>query len=164
VRTAIKSAGFSLESRSREAFGFMFAGAGGGIHHHGMTPFEPTEDELEASLSSSLDSGDKMAGHRLEGDSLVIVTHTPPNGTPLDRRGANHTGSHSFRSVLGERSPYLWVSGHIHEARSIWSIGSSVLVNPGPVREGFYALAEIDGNGPPTISLESVSVRKPAHR
>ena len=160
VRTTLESTGLSLEGRSREACGFVFAGAGGGLRHHGMTPFEATEDELEASLSAALDSADKAAGRRLEGEGLVIVTHTPPNGTPLDRRGATHTGSHAFRGVLGERSPRLWVSGHIHEARSLWAIGNSVLVNPGPVREGYFALAEVDGKGPPRVSLESIALRR----
>lgn len=160
VRTALETAGFSIEGRSREACGFAFAGAGGGIRHRGLTPFEPSEDELEASLSAALESGDKAAGRRMEGDRLVIVTHTPPNGTPLDRRGSTHTGSHAFRGILAERSPLLWVSGHIHEARSIGLIGTSVLVNPGPVREGFYALAEIDGRRAPEVSLESIDIRK----
>lgn len=161
VRAALDSADLSIEGKSKEAYGFMFAGAGGGICHHGMTPFEATEDELEASLSAALNSVDRMAGHRLAGKDLVVVTHTPPNGTPLDRRGSSHTGSHSFRAILGERTPALWISGHIHEARSLWEIGASVLVNPGPVREGFFALAEVGSSSPPEVRLESVSFRRP---
>ena len=156
VRMALESADFSVEGRSKEFRGFTFAGAGGGIRHHGMTPFEATEDELEASLSAALDSCDRVAGSRLPGERLVIITHTPPNGTPLDRRGSSHTGSHAFRGILGERSPFLWVSGHIHEARSLCTIGNSVLVNPGSVHDGFFASAEVDGTRPPLVRLESI--------
>ncbi|MDA8409769.1 MAG: metallophosphoesterase family protein [Treponema sp.] len=159
VRAALESAGLSIEGRTRKVRDHIFAGAGGGIHHHGMTPFEPTEDELEASLSAALNSGDEFSERRIEGENLVIVTHTPPNGTPLDKRGSTHTGSHAFRAILGERTPALWVSGHIHEARSLWTIGPTVLVNPGPVREGCFALAIVDGKGSPRLSLEMIDLR-----
>jgi len=156
VRTALESAGVSIEGRCAELAGFTFAGAGGGLRRHGMTPYESTEDELEALLLSALDGEDRG---RKGGRSLVVVTHTPPNGTPLDRRGSSHFGSHAFRTILGERVPSLWVSGHIHEGRSLWTTGASVLVNPGSVHEGYFAVADILEGEPPRVTLESFERR-----
>lgn len=38
------------------------------------------------------------------------------------------------------------VSGHIHESFAVDKIGETVLVNPGALMEGRYALAEITKN------------------
>lgn len=156
VRLLLESSGISVEGRSRELLGFRFAGAGGGLHRHGMTPYEPGEEELEAILLAALESADAGAGGRAPAERLVVVTHSPPNGTAIDRRGARHVGSHSLRSLLGSRAPLLWISGHIHEARGLDRVGASILLNPGSVHEGRYALAELDEEMEPLIELRSL--------
>jgi hypothetical protein len=40
----------------------------------------------------------------------------------------------------------LAVSGHIHEAYGTDQIGSTLLVNPGPFRNGRYATIDINGD------------------
>jgi len=159
VRLWLEEAGLSAEGRCLTLDGLRIAGAGGGLHRHGLTPFEPTEDELEANLEGALGS---CTG---EGRPLLVLTHTPPNGTALDRRGNSHVGSHAFRSILASRVPLLWVSGHIHEARSLSVLGATTLVNPGSLREGFFATAdlEVEGEGGlPRIKvrLEELSGRR----
>ena len=46
---------------------------------------------------------------------------------------------------IEEYEPALAVSGHIHEARAIDNIGPSTLINPGPFKDGFYGICEING-------------------
>ncbi|HUX36918.1 MAG TPA: metallophosphoesterase [Rectinemataceae bacterium] len=160
VRGVLESAGVSIEGRSSAVRGFRFVGSGGGLRHHGMTPHELTEDELEACILAALNSADEAEGRRAEGAGLVVLSHTPPNGTTLDRRGPAHVGSHSLRMVLGERRPALWVSGHIHEARSLSRLGASLLVNPGSLREGCYAIAEFEDSGEPRVELRTKALRR----
>ena len=78
---------------------------------------------------------------------MVLVTHQPAWGTNLDLQAlTRHKGSHSVRSFIEDYQPVLAVSGHIHEARGTDRIGSTLLVNPGPFRNGCYAVIDIRNN------------------
>ena len=78
---------------------------------------------------------------------MVLVTHQPAWGTDVDlQAAARHKGSCSVRSFIEDYQPLLAVSGHIHEAWGIDQIGSTLLVNPGPFRNGCYATIDIIGN------------------
>ena len=59
--------------------------------------------------------------------------------------GGAHAGSPSIRAFLEAERPLLAVSGHIHEGRAVDSLGETTLVNPGPLCDGYYAVAEITG-------------------
>ncbi len=144
VREFLSESGFSVDGRGRLIAGLRFAGTGGGLHRHGMTPYELTEDELEASLLEAIGSCPQAPG------PWVFLTHTPPHGTDSDRRGSRHTGSLSFRTLLSERMPALWISGHIHESRAVSHLGHTTLVNPGSLAEGNYAVIDfaIGAEGP----------------
>jgi len=61
----------------------------------------------------------------------------------LDVQGLRHTGSRAIQSFIEDYQPLLAVSGHIHEARAIDRLGSTVLVNPGPFKNGCFATIEI---------------------
>jgi Icc-related predicted phosphoesterase len=75
---------------------------------------------------------------------LILVTHQPAWGTDVDLQGATrHKGSRSVRSFIEDFQPLLAVSGHIHEARGMDQVGSTLLVNPGPFRNGCYGVVDI---------------------
>jgi Icc-related predicted phosphoesterase len=139
VRSLLENEGWSVEGRCRTIIGLRIAGTGGGLHRRGLTPFEQTEDELEESLRGALSE------NRTNDLPLVILTHTPPSGTSLDRRGNSHVGSMGLGAVLDETAPLLWVSGHIHESRSVSVRGRTTLVNPGALHDGYYATATLEG-------------------
>ena len=46
-----------------------------------------------------------------------------------------------------ETKPLALVCGHIHEGRAIDKIGETVVVNPGPLAEGNYAILEVEKIG-----------------
>ncbi|MEI6874898.1 MAG: metallophosphoesterase [Spirochaetota bacterium] len=149
VRIFLSKAGYSVEGRSRTLCGLRLAGAGGGLFRQGLTPFEATEDELEDSIRAALSYDEASAA------PLVVLTHTPPAGTKLDRRRSTHVGSQALGSILAERSPILWISGHIHESRSVSTKGGATLINPGPLHDGFYATATVlDKDGVVSIEAE----------
>ncbi|MHC4783238.1 MAG: metallophosphoesterase family protein [Planctomycetota bacterium] len=78
---------------------------------------------------------------------IVLVTHQPAWGTTIDLQASTrHKGSHSVRSFIESHQPLLAISGHIHEAYGTDQIGSTLLVNPGPFRNGRYATIDINGD------------------
>jgi len=78
---------------------------------------------------------------------MVLVTHQPAWGTTVDLQASTrHKGSRSVRSFIEDYQPILAVSGHIHEAYGTDQIGSTLLVNPGPFRNGRYATIDINGD------------------
>lgn len=78
---------------------------------------------------------------------LILVTHQPAWGTDVDLQAATrHAGSPSVRSFIEDYQPLLAVSGHIHEAYGTDQVGSTLLVNPGPFRNGRYATIDINGD------------------
>ncbi len=114
-------------------------GAGGGIYHTGMTPFELKDHDLESNLSAA------HASYPADGaKNLIVLTHTPPRDTFADLRASRHLGSRAFETFLYEYAPLLWVCGHIHEGRSAHYEGSTLLVNPGPAAQGYYALIAVE--------------------
>lgn len=142
ARDLLEAEGVSLEGRCREHGGLLVAGAGGGIRRTGVTPFERPDEELAAALLGGLGQADELAGGT--SSPLAILTHTPPWGGATDLRHGSHVGSPAFGAILAERRPLLWISGHIHEAQAVARHGPSLLVNPGPLHDGYFATASLD--------------------
>jgi Icc-related predicted phosphoesterase len=106
-------------------------GLGGSPPGPFSTPFEVPEEEATQLLNQALTG--------LEG-RLVLVSHCPPKNTKLDIvPSGEHAGSVAVRRFVEEIQPTLVISGHVHEARGIDSIGRTILVNTGPARRGNYA-------------------------
>lgn len=116
--------------------GFEAIGYGGGITPFG-TPFEPSGEEIKNAL--------EILRKRMTSDTGVAVIHQPPADTQLDIADGEHVGSQEVRELIQESDFDLVVTGHIHESRGTDTIGETMIVNPGPVLEGFYAVAEITG-------------------
>ncbi len=69
----------------------------------------------------------------------ILVTHIPPHGLKVDYdpvRG--HMGSYALRRIIENCKPTLTLCAHVHEGRNIVKHGKTVIVNPGPLRRGFY--------------------------
>jgi hypothetical protein len=63
-----------------------------------------------------------------------------------------HAGSIPVRSFIERFKPTLVISGHIHEARGIDSIGETTLINPGPARGNY---AEITLNNKASVTIRN---------
>lgn len=114
--------------------GYEALGFGGGITPFG-TPFEPTGEEIKNTV--------EKLSERMKSDTKVAVIHQPPKNTELDIADGNHVGSKEVRELLENSDFDLMLTGHIHESRGKDQINNTVLVNPGPVLEGYYAIADI---------------------
>ncbi len=129
----------SLDHCCKTVRGLAFAGLGGSLPCPGATPNESAEGVLSARLEQ-LKAAVAAAG------AFVFVSHQPAWGTAVDGLESRHTGSRAIRQFILETRPILAVSGHIHEAVATDMLGATLLLNPGPFRQGRCAVIEIDDN------------------
>ncbi len=114
---------------------YAFFGVGGSLPCAELTPFESGEHGFIALL-------EKVEKAIMACDRRILVTHQPPWGTKIDVISNKHTGSTAIRDFILEHSPMLAISGHVHEAAGVDSLGDTKIVNPGPFRNGSYAWIE----------------------
>jgi len=118
------------------------------------TPFGTPSEVPDARLAEwLLEAYEKARGF----DHLILVSHTPPHDTAADVVGSGaHVGSLAVREFIERAQPDLCLTGHIHESRGMDSIGKTVVVNPGDLASGGYALIGFDGQAV-TATLKTIS-------
>ena len=125
--------------------GLAFSGSGGGSKFTGTTPNERTDEELAGDLdiiNGSASGGADASGHW---NNLILIIHNPPKDTKCDQVAPGvHVGSPLLRKFIEEKQPLAVITGHIHEGISIDTIGPSVIINPGPFADGYYAVLEVE--------------------
>ncbi len=114
---------------------FEAVGFGGGMTPFG-TPFEPSGDEVKTAVETLY--------QRMSSDTRVAVIHQPPKDTELDVVDGDHVGSAEVRELIEEKDFSFVLTGHIHESRGIDRLAGTDIVNPGPVMNGYYAIAEVE--------------------
>ncbi|ASJ02808.1 metallophosphoesterase [Thermococcus profundus] len=129
----LEEMGILAHGRRVEVNGLGIVGIGGS----NVTPFgtiwELTEDEIGSILEKNYLPGN------------VILSHAPPYGTRADRTHSGvHVGSRALRMFIEEKQPPFVLTGHIHEARSVDRIGRTLIINPGPLFRGYYAVIKIE--------------------
>lgn len=76
----------------------------------------------------------------------VLVSHNPPRDTVCDALpNGMHVGSVAVREFLenaGPNGPDVCLCGHIHEGRGTDHVGRTLVVNPGTLASGGYAILE----------------------
>ncbi|AET33880.1 metallophosphoesterase family protein [Pyrobaculum ferrireducens] len=128
-----KGAVRSVHGRALPLGPYTVGGAGGSL----PTPFDDLFRVSEEDLGVLL--------YSLSPSPHILVVHNPPRGHLDKVGGVRPVGSLSVKRYIEEKQPILSVHGHIHEDRGIDIIGDTVLVNPGPLKDGYYAEAELDG-------------------
>ncbi len=141
--------GVNLNGRFRVIDGKAFTGLGASLETPFKgTPFEVSETYLRQQLDKSVFDLDQTL-------PKVMVSHQPPFNTKADAVNSElHVGSKNVRSFIETYQPLVCFTGHIHEGQGIDAIGSTQIINPGPVYQGFYAYAEIG------TSVEILEIRK----
>jgi hypothetical protein len=123
---------------------FVFIGVGGSLPCPKITPHECGDNVLETLLCKVFKQTKEMPTSG-QGSSLIVVSHQPAFGTQVDSVGGRNTGSPAIRKFIETHKPILAVSGHIHEAFGTDRIGQTTLINPGPLKDGRYAIVDING-------------------
>ena len=126
-----------LHGRREYAANLVLIGLGGSPRGAFSTPFELSEQEAGELLDGA------MKSHHDE--NLILVSHCPPRDTTIDRTSSGeHIGSITVRKFVERNQPIAVISGHVHEAQGTDTIGSSVVVNTGPAKNGNFAIINID--------------------
>jgi Icc-related predicted phosphoesterase len=132
VARYLEDIGISLHGRGViiEDLGIM--GLGGSNYTPFNTPYEFSEEELSAFLSSGF-------AQIKSAKNFILVSHTPPVLTKTDRlANGKHVGSMAVRTFIEEKQPLLCLTGHIHESRGQDYIGRTLVLNPGMMKHGGY--------------------------
>jgi len=146
----------SLHSNCIACGGYFFVGASGSLPCPGTTPNEFPESFFEAALTEAFEKALVLSANQPE--KIILTTHQPAYGTRLDISCGRHTGSRSIRRAIELYRPAMALSGHIHEASGTDRIGNTTLVNPGPLRDGRYAIID-DSGGKPAVSLYNLCAK-----
>jgi uncharacterized protein len=127
-----------------------FMGISGSLPCPGTTPNEYREEDLEIYL-------DCVKNDPLLDEPFILVSHQPPFGTINDMVSNNlHVGSPSLREFIEDKQPLACLTGHIHEGVGKDKIGETIIVNPGPLASGGYALLDIDEAGVHKAELKRI--------
>lgn len=102
--------------------GLRFAGLGYSTVTPFDTPGEYGEDEIAERLEKFT-----------EWKPQVLICHSPPLGTPLDRiKEGLHAGSRAVREFIEKHQPAHFFCGHIHEAEGVvFQMGATQAMNVG---------------------------------
>ncbi len=131
--------GVSLHGRHEVREGVAFLGVGGSLPAPTHTPNEFSDEQLGSFLEQAADGLDVDL-------PWVLLAHQPPVETTADTvHGGEHVGSAAVRAFIEEHRPLACFTGHIHEGRGMDTIGPARIINPGPLKQGRYAFAELDG-------------------
>lgn len=97
-----------------------------GLGYSSPTPFHTPGEYTEAELAERLKPFADLS-------PLVLICHSPPYETPLDRIRKNvHGGSRSVREFIDRHQPEYFFCGHIHEAEGVTAeIGKTKARNVG---------------------------------
>jgi Icc-related predicted phosphoesterase len=70
----------------------------------------------------------------------ILLTHYPPLAETIDLVDGVHVGSPSLREMIDRHRPAYVFCGHAHASQGIEAIGRTVVVNPGSLALGNYAI------------------------
>ncbi len=129
----IRDVAVDMHGKKTEIGGYTLVGLGGGNRSPFDSPFELEEDELYNGLKTNAVEG------------MILMTHAPSNGVLDEIPSGAHVGSPAIRKIVDEYHPILAMSGHIHEAIGCKKMDGTTFVNPGPAKDGYYAVITIDG-------------------
>lgn len=112
----------NFHGKTAELDGVRIAGLGYSAITPFQTPGEYTEDQFEAQLAAFTDY-----------HPHILICHSPPLNTPLDRiKEGLHGGSRAVGDFIEAHQPGYFACGHIHEAEGVvMQIGATQARNVG---------------------------------
>ncbi len=75
-------------------------------------------------------------------EKTILMLHQPPYGI-LDEINGKHVGNKGIRRAVDEKRPFVVMFGHIHENAGKYYDGKTLFFNPGPAKDGRYAILKI---------------------
>lgn len=112
---------------------FVLVGFGGDI----------TEDDRETDLVNRFPEWE-LAYHLEVLEHLpqdpILLTHYPPLAEKIDLADGEHVGSTRLRELIELHRPAYVFCGHSHASQGVEAVGRTVVINPGSLCEGNYAI------------------------
>lgn len=142
VNDYLQSLDLNLHSQARLVNGKVcLIGVGGSNLTPFGTPSEFSEKELNSFARKGFEQGRELISRAESIEKikipLILVSHTPPINTTVDRLADGRSvGSSAIRSFIEQTQPELCIAGHIHEAAGMDLIGATRIYNPGRLRRG----------------------------
>ena len=147
VKVIDTSCAVSLHHKTMDIGDITIAGFGGANPSPFGTPFEDDEEVIAKAAQKTIAGMKKNRWN-------ILVTHAPPYGV-LDEVGPDvHVGCHAMADIADNFD--IVCCGHIHEMRGIAKLGRATCVNPGPAKEGNYAVIRLTDDGQPEIELKNI--------
>ena len=128
----ISKVAIDMHGKTAKLNGFYVAGLGGSNPTIFDTPFELDEETIYNMLKP------------ISKDGMILMVHAPAYGINDMIPSGLNVGSTSILKIVKEYRPILVLSGHIHEDYGIKHIDGTTFINPGPAKDGMYALVEMD--------------------
>lgn len=139
--------GINLHRRHMLFEDCAIVGVGGALPFAGAFVF--SEEELAKLLADAI-------SELPENTPFILMCHQPPYDTKVDLlEDGVYVGSHSVRQFIEAHQPLICFTGHIHEAQGIDMIGSTQIINPGPLVAGNYAYAEVEAGEVKVLEIRS---------
>jgi Icc-related predicted phosphoesterase len=124
-----KNISLHKKARTIPEFNLNILGHGGSVTTPVPTPNTCSEEEYKKYLDT------------IEITPDIFVVHQPPLDTIADIvPGGKHVGSSAVREFIYKKQPAVCICGHIHESRGNGYYGKTLVVNPGPFKDGFYTV------------------------
>lgn len=77
----------------------------------------------------------------LEQDRILLF-HNPPQGTAVDKDQGRHIGNQAINDLIKTYRPKIAFCGHAHRCQAQAFIGDTLIVNPGALKLGNYAVVD----------------------
>ncbi|VFQ43230.1 metallophosphoesterase family protein [Desulfoluna butyratoxydans] len=141
VEESLIKKGVGIHGRVRQVDGVSLLGLGGSLITPFGTPNEYREEELASMLELAMEGASEAA-------PLVLISHQPPWESCADRLASGvHAGSHAVAAFIDTHRPVACLTGHIHESCGIENRNGTLIVNPGALAQGRYAMVSITKKG-----------------
>ncbi|MGB9703779.1 MAG: metallophosphoesterase family protein [Candidatus Micrarchaeia archaeon] len=125
VERSLNELGINIDKKRVEIEGseFNVVGIGGSLKTPFFTPNERSEEEFNSIFD-------------LVDEKTIILSHSPPFGI-FDTVRNEHIGSKSLRNIIEEKSPSMFLCGHVHEVYGVKEIKNTKIIKLPPATKGF---------------------------
>ncbi|MBN2379181.1 metallophosphoesterase family protein [candidate division WOR-3 bacterium] len=129
---------YNVQNKTVEIAGYTFLGWGGSV---GPANFDKNFYCSKAStfkkhLASSLNSDPAQT---------ILLVHNPPvSKVALQTNDENQLGAEVINEIIEQNQPAFCLCGHAHSSPGQDTIGSTIVVNPGAMFRGRYAIIEVE--------------------
>jgi len=127
----ISEVAIDMHGRSETIADLYIAGLGGSNPTIFDTPFELSEDTIYEKLKP------------ISKKRMILMVHAPAYGFNDVIPSGLNVGSTAILKIVEEFNPLLVLSGHIHESVGILEKNGTTFINPGPAKDGMYAIVDI---------------------